>query len=113
MPATAIAPDRPSGLSFKAAYGNQTPPAEAIHPIGPVVRDPWYHFVYHVKWWSGSDGFFDAWVNGVQKMAYRGPTLYSGQGAYFKLANDRRSIGFERSSRAPLIQVSTHSARMR
>jgi hypothetical protein len=87
MPATAIASDRPTGLSFKIAYGDQTSPTEAIYPIGPVVRNQWYNFVYHVKWTSGTDGFFDAWVNGVQMMAYRGPTLYAGQGVYFKLAN--------------------------
>lgn len=87
MPATAISPDRPTGLSFKVAWGTQTSPQEATYPIGPVVRNQWYNFVYHVKWTSGSDGFFDAWVNGVQKMSYRGPTLYPGQGVYLKLGN--------------------------
>ena len=93
MPATAIASDRPTGLSFKVSYGDQTSPTEAIYPIGPVIRNQWYNFVYHVKWSSGSDGFFDAWVNGVQKMAYRGPTLYQGQGVYFKLANYHTPFG--------------------
>jgi hypothetical protein len=87
MPATATSPDRPIGLSFKIAYGSQDSPSEQIFPIGPVVRNVWYNFVYHVKWSSGSDGYFDAWVNGVQMMAYRGPTLYAGQGVYWKLAN--------------------------
>ena len=93
MPATAIASDRPTGLSFKIAYGDQTSPTEATYPIGPVIRNQWYNFVYHVKWSSGSDGFFDAWVNGVQKMAYRGPTLYPGQGVYLKLANYHSAFG--------------------
>ena len=93
MPATAISPDRPTGLSFKVAYGSQTSPAEATYPIGPVVRNQWYNFVYHVRWSSGSDGFFDAWVNGVQKMSYRGPTLYPGQGVYLKLANYHTQFG--------------------
>ncbi len=44
------------------------------------MKNVWYDFVYHVKWSSGSDGYFDAWVNGVKKLSYRGPTLYSGQG---------------------------------
>jgi len=47
MPATAMSPDRPTGLAF----------------------------------------------NGVQKMAYRGPTLYPGQGCYFKLANYHSAFG--------------------
>ena len=87
MPATAIAPDRPTGLNFQINYGDQTSPTQANFPIGPVIRNQWYNFVYHVKWSSGTDGFFDAWVNGVQMMSYRGPTLYAGQGVYFKLAN--------------------------
>lgn len=87
MPVTAISPDRPTGLSFQVAYGNQSSPTTQTFPIGPVVRNVWYNFVYHVKWSSGSDGYFDAWVNGVQMMAYRGPTLYAGQGVYLKLAN--------------------------
>jgi hypothetical protein len=49
--------------------------------------------VYHVKWSSGSDGFFNAWVNGEQKLAYSGPTLYEGQGCYFKLANYHQAFG--------------------
>ena len=93
MPATAISPDRPTGLSFKVAYGNQTSPAEATYYIGPVVRNQWYHFVYHVKWSSGEDGYFDAWVDGMRKMVYRGPTLYPGQGCYLKLANYHSAFG--------------------
>ena len=93
MPATAISPDRPTGLSFKVAWGTQTSPQEATYPIGPVVRNQWYNFVYQVKWTSGSDGFFNAWVNGVQKMSYRGPTLYPGQGVYLKLGNYHTPFG--------------------
>jgi hypothetical protein len=93
MPVTAISPDRPTGLSFQIAYGNQSSPTRQTFPIGPVVRNVWYNFVYHVKWTSGSNGYFDAWVNGVQMMAYRGPTLYAGQGVYLKLANYHSAYG--------------------
>ena len=93
MPATAISPDRPTGLGFQINYGNQASPTQVNYPIGPVIRNQWYNFVYHVKWSSGSDGYFDAWVNGVQKMAYRGPTLYPGQGVYLKLANYHTPFG--------------------
>ena len=93
MPATAISADRPTGLGFQINYGNQASPTQVNYPIGPVIRNQWYNFVYHVKWSSGSDGYFDAWVNGVQKMAYRGPTLYPGQGVYLKLANYHTPFG--------------------
>jgi len=93
MPVTAISSDRPTGLSFQIAHGNRTKPTLYNAPIGPVVRNVWYNFVYHVKWTSQTDGFFDAWVNGVRKMVYRGPTLYPGQGCYFKLANYHSAFG--------------------
>jgi hypothetical protein len=93
MPVTAISSDRPTGLNFQVNHGNQSSPTQATYPIGPVVRNQWYHFVYHVKWSSGADGFFDAWVDGVRKMVYRGPTLYPGQGCYFKLANYHSAFG--------------------
>lgn len=60
---------------------------------GPIVRNQWYDFVYHIKWSSGSDGFFDAWVDGVKQLSYRGPTLYAGMGCYFKAANYHSAFG--------------------
>ena len=93
MPATAISPDRPTGLSFQVAYGNQSDPTTQTTAIGPIVKNVWYDFVYHIKWSSGSDGFIDAWVNGTKHLAYRGPTLYAGQGCYLKLANYHTAFG--------------------
>jgi hypothetical protein len=55
--------------------------------LGQVQKNVWYDFVYHVRWSSGPDGFFDAWVNGKRVLAHQGPTLYAGQGVYLKLAN--------------------------
>ena len=92
-PTTAIASDRPTGLGFQVAYGSQTSPTVYRVPIGPVVRNLWYDFVYRVKWSSNTDGYFTAWVNGVKKMDYSGPTLYAGQGCYLKLANYHTAFG--------------------
>jgi hypothetical protein len=92
MPATAIASDRATGLNFQVASGSQTKPTVYDAPIGPVVRNAWYNFAYHVKWSSGADGFITAWVNGVRKMDYSGPTLYAGQGCYLKLANNHSAF---------------------
>jgi len=92
-PATAISPDRPTGLAFQVAYGDFANPTLKRFPIGPLVRNVWYDFVYHVKWSSSSDGFITAWVNGARKMEYSGPTLYAGQGCYLKLANYHTPFG--------------------
>ncbi|HUF80698.1 MAG TPA: heparin lyase I family protein [Burkholderiales bacterium] len=85
-------------LSFEGAGGltvatNSRSPGRYHASIGPLVRNRWYDFVYHVKWSSESDGFMYAWVNGVPKLAHRGPTLYAGQGCYFKLANYHTASG--------------------
>ena len=93
MPATAMSPDRPTGLAFQIAYGDQQRPNLYRAPIGAVVKNAWYHFVYHVRWSAAADGYIDAWVNGMQKLSYRGPTLYPGQGCYFKLANYHSAFG--------------------
>jgi chitodextrinase len=61
--------------------------------FGPVVKNTWYDFVYHVKWSSGSDGYMQAWVNGVLMLDHRGPTLYTGYGVYLKLANYHSATG--------------------
>jgi hypothetical protein len=86
-----------NGMSF-SGYGGAVPyptwrPPDYSAPIGPIVKNVWYDFVYHVKWsWNG-DGYFYAWVNGVQKLAYNGPTLYVNQGCYLKLANYHTPTG--------------------
>lgn len=93
MPRTAISSDRATGLNFQINSGNQFSPTQHNAHIGPVERNVWYNFVYHVKWTHGSDGYFNAWVNGEQKMSYRGPTLYTNQGVYRKLANYHTALG--------------------
>jgi len=62
-------------------------------PIGPVIKNHWYQFVYHIRWSAGADGFFDAWLDGKRVLDYRGPTLYAGQGCYLKLANYHTPVG--------------------
>lgn len=93
MPVTATSPDRPTGLWFRGFGGVKSGDGEFAAPIGPIVRNVWYDFVYHVRWSSGADGFFDAWVNGEKKLSHRGPTLYAGQGCYLKLANYHTGFG--------------------
>jgi Polysaccharide lyase/Carbohydrate binding module (family 6) len=87
----------PDGLRLRG-YGGATVDSGLFSvPLGPVVRNVWYDFVYHVKWSSGPDGVFDAWVNGVKKLSHRGPTLYSGMGCYLKLANYHSPSGMASS----------------
>jgi hypothetical protein len=72
-------------------------PGEYRVTLGRIVKNVWYDFVYHVKWSSGSDGFFHAWVNGVKRLTHNGPTLYRYNGVdqevYLKLANYHSAFG--------------------
>ena len=97
MPATQPFLDRPTGLNFRGYGGSFSSPIEFKAPIGPIVRNVWYDFVYNVRWSSSSDGFFKAWVNGALKLDHPGPTLYAGQGVYFKLANYHSPFGLPSS----------------
>lgn len=90
--------DSPPRLRFAISAGPEVSSGAPGSPtrhfeVGPVVKNRWYEFVYHVKWSSGSDGWFDAWVDGQQKLHYRGPTLYKGESCYLKLANYHTPVG--------------------
>ena len=88
----------PTGLELNVAGGASivnlpTDPGYYSVALGPVTPNVWYNFVYHVKWSSGSDGLFQAWLNGQQVMNYSGPNLYVGEGCYLKLANYHTPLG--------------------
>jgi hypothetical protein len=90
--------DSPPRLRFAISGGPEVSNGAPGSPtrrfeIGPIEKNHWYDFVYHVKWSSGGDGFFDGWVNGEPRLHYRGPTLYAGQGCYLKLANYHTPVG--------------------
>jgi hypothetical protein len=96
-------PDILGGLRFRGYGGVNSGDGEFIAPIGQIVRNVWYDFVYHVKWSSGPDGFFDAWVRigndpvARKVLTHRGPTLYAGQGIYLKAANYHSPFGLPSS----------------
>src|SRR5213079_3103718 len=88
----------PTGLELHMAGGPNTvnlpsDPGYYSIAIGPITKNVWYDFVYHVKWSSGSDGLFQAWLNGQQVMNYSGPNLYVGQSCYLKIANYHSPLG--------------------
>ncbi len=89
---------KPPALQFSISAGpvvsNGLPGSPTRHfPVGPIIRNHWYQFVYHIRWSSGRDGVFDAWVDGRRVLDYRGPTLYAGQACYLKLANYHTPVG--------------------
>lgn len=83
-----------SELEFVGFYGDPLDPQEYYAPIGPLVRNMWYDFVYHVKWTAGEEGFMTAWVNGKRLLEHKGPTLYPGISCYLKLSNYHAPTGY-------------------
>jgi hypothetical protein len=83
----------PVGLRLRGYGGAAVDGGHYEVELGPVRRNVWYDFVYHVRWSSGPDGYFIAWVNGAKKLEHRGPTLYAGMGCYLKLANYHSASG--------------------
>lgn len=63
--------------------------------LGTLTKNQWYDFVQHIKWSSDSNvGFLEMWINGQNVVPFtRMATLYTGQGAYLKLANYRAPGG--------------------
>ncbi len=59
--------------------GNKT------YDLGPVEKDKWLDFVYHINWSYGSDGVVEVWKNGQKVVDHRGPNSYNDPGVpYFK-----------------------------
>jgi hypothetical protein len=77
----------PYGLRLYGFYGDIHRPDEYKVDLGPLRRNAWYDFVYHVHWTWRDDGFMQVWLNGRKVLDHHGPTLYVGVSCYFKLAN--------------------------
>lgn len=43
--------------------------------LGPVPKDRWIEFVFHIIHSDGSDGIVNAWQNGRQVVRHRGPNM--------------------------------------
>ena len=64
---------RGDSLSLRR-YARGTAGSNQTWDLGPVTRGKWMDFVFHIKSSHTSNGLFEAWVNGVQKVNYSGAT---------------------------------------
>lgn len=92
-PPTAVSADRATGLNYQIFGGTSGNNQLGQFPVEAIRRERWYDFKYHIRWTSGPTGFCDGWVGGRQFMAYKGPTLHAGHGAYLKAANYHTAHG--------------------
>jgi hypothetical protein len=87
----------PVGLRLRGYGGERVNQGEYRVTLGPVKKNRWYDFVYHVRWSSERDGFMHAWLNGKKVLSHQGATLYRGMGCYLKLANYHSPFGLPSS----------------
>lgn len=76
----------PGLLQLQRFTGDPMNPTEHYVVIGKPERNVFYDFMHHFRWSSKSDGYARSWLNGKLIMEHSGPTLYAGQGTYFKIS---------------------------
>lgn len=91
---TGTPPEIGLSISGGPVVSDGTPGSPTRHwHIGPITLNHWYRFVYHVRWSANADGWFAAWLDDRPVLDYHGPTLYTGQDCYLKLANYHTPVG--------------------
>lgn len=74
-------------LTMRVMGGSHASPMRKDFVLGDLKRGRWYDLVFHVKWSADAKvGFVQVFVDGWEIVPKTfTPTLYAGQGAYFKL----------------------------
>ncbi|MDO6391757.1 malectin domain-containing carbohydrate-binding protein [Pontibacter sp. BT731] len=76
----------------KAIHTDATKDGEKTYDLGPVEKDKWLDFVYHINFSYKSDGVLEVWKNGVKVVDHRGPNSYNDQTVpYFKYGIYKRN----------------------
>lgn len=79
-------------VSYSAKRYNTTPDGKARFDLGPVVKDKWLDFVYHIKHSYRSDGKLELWMNGKKVVNYNGPNTYNdAETPYLKMGVYKRN----------------------
>lgn len=57
-----------------------------VAAVDPLPFGVWLHFVYHIRWSPGADGFVRGWLDGAPFLYHAGPVGYAADlGPYFKM----------------------------
>lgn len=76
-------------------YGRATVGESQEWILGSVSRGQWTDFVFHIKSSSTPKGVFEVWVNGVQKVQYRGITMLPQYRGHFIKAGPYKGKGHQ------------------
>src|SRR6185369_2697305 len=105
----------PSGAMNFSGYGGAQPYPVWRSPdygasLGTLQKNVWYDFVYNAYWSANSDGYMNVWMNGKKVLSYNGPTIYSGNSCFLKLANYHTPNGLPESIIHDRVVVGTTAA---
>ncbi|QNF34721.1 heparin lyase I family protein [Adhaeribacter swui] len=64
-------------VNYSSKRYNKNPDGRKRFDLGPVVKDKWVDFVYHIKYSYKSDGKLELWKNGSKVVSYTGPNTYN------------------------------------
>ncbi|RAU82007.1 polysaccharide lyase [Pontibacter arcticus] len=73
---------------------------EKKYDLGPVPKDKWVDFVYHINYSYKSDGVLEVWMDGKKVVDHRGPNSYNdAKVPYFKYGVYKRNWDSKTSKR--------------
>ncbi|RZK45791.1 MAG: hypothetical protein EOO94_03765, partial [Pedobacter sp.] len=64
--------------------------------LGPVVKDKWLSFVFHIKHSSGTDGVLELWIDGKKVVSRNGSNMYK-PGVEPNMTNPEWKVGIYKS----------------
>ncbi|PSR52342.1 hypothetical protein AHMF7605_01790 [Adhaeribacter arboris] len=78
----------------RANNTNSTISGKKVFDLGPVIKDKWLDFVFHINYSHQSDGILDIWMNGTKVIDFKGPNTYNDDYyPYFKIGIYKREWG--------------------
>jgi hypothetical protein len=66
------------GICMNVTNGhlNMRTPDNTRTDLGPIEKDRWHTYVYHIIHSAGSDGLIEIWKDGVKIITRKGPSMY-------------------------------------
>ncbi|PSR52340.1 hypothetical protein AHMF7605_01780 [Adhaeribacter arboris] len=78
----------------RASNTNSSISGKKVFDLGPVIKDKWLDFVFHINFSHQSDGVMEVWLNGTKVVSFRGPNSYNdNEYPYFKTGIYKREWG--------------------
>jgi hypothetical protein len=68
-----------TGFNKDQVAAEVNPDSRRTLDLGPVTKDTWHEFVFHLVHSFKSDGLLEVWHNGTKRLSLRGGNMYNNQ----------------------------------